>query len=478
MRQWGSLQGWLQEDFAALTNLETVKRAARDWAANAKGEDWLSHRAGRLEDAERLLQRTDLAGKLDTTDRAYLATCREREEAERKEKTAALERRLALQRRLSIGAVIAAAVVTAGGIYAYALKTRADAATVQAHVARNETLVSQSRFLAQQANARTSNNDATAGALLAIEALSPDNSGVARPVTQEAVASLRRAMGQIRELLVLSANSGAVLAARFSPDGRKVLTASDDKIARIWNAETGKVIVTLAGHTAGISAATFNANGSKVLTCSEDGSIKVWDTDSGKTIGNTQTASDPVIACSFALDGTIYAATRSGVVERWNWQTGSVEIPFREDSGNLSSAVFNADGSRIIIVDSNATTRLIDLRQHDPEIALEGHTDLVMCAAFSPDGKLVITGSADRTARVLGCGVRPDLARAGRPSGSRHRCKFQRRREKTGNGVRRQDHSDLERPDRQLHRNPACPCGRYFRCIVQPRRPIAGFIVA
>ena len=180
------------------------------------------------------------------------------------------------------------------------MKTRADAATAQAQIARNETLVSQSRFLAQQADARTSSNDATAGALLAIEALSPDNSGVARPVTQEAVASLRRAMGQIKEFLVLSANSDAVLQAGFSPDGRKVLTASDDNIARIWNAETGKVIVTMAGHTASIAAATFNADGSKVLTCSEDGSIKVWNAGSGKTIGTTQTDSDPVIACRFA----------------------------------------------------------------------------------------------------------------------------------------------------------------------------------
>ena len=102
LRQWGSLQGWLQEDFATLTTLETVKRAARDWDANAKSEDWLAHRAGRLEDAERLLQRSDLAGKLDNTDRAYLLACRQREDTERKEKTAALERELQSQRRARV----------------------------------------------------------------------------------------------------------------------------------------------------------------------------------------------------------------------------------------------------------------------------------------------------------------------------------------------------------------------------------------
>ncbi len=74
----------MQEDFAALTNLETVKRATRDWSANARGEDWLAHRAGRLEDTERLLQRPDLIGKLDATDRLYLVACKEHQAAEKK----------------------------------------------------------------------------------------------------------------------------------------------------------------------------------------------------------------------------------------------------------------------------------------------------------------------------------------------------------------------------------------------------------
>ncbi len=47
LRQWGLLRGWLEEDFAALTTLEGVKRAARDWAANGRREDWLNHTGAR-----------------------------------------------------------------------------------------------------------------------------------------------------------------------------------------------------------------------------------------------------------------------------------------------------------------------------------------------------------------------------------------------------------------------------------------------
>ena len=76
LRQWGLLQGWLEEDFAALTTLEGVRRAARDWAANAEDEAWLAHTAGRLEDAEAVARRDDFLGLLEPTDRAYLAAAR------------------------------------------------------------------------------------------------------------------------------------------------------------------------------------------------------------------------------------------------------------------------------------------------------------------------------------------------------------------------------------------------------------------
>jgi hypothetical protein len=92
LRQWGLLQGWLEEDFAALSTLESVKRAARDWAANDCKEDWLNHAGARLEEAENLQRRPDLAEHLDEAERNYLAWCRYRANEELREKEEALER--------------------------------------------------------------------------------------------------------------------------------------------------------------------------------------------------------------------------------------------------------------------------------------------------------------------------------------------------------------------------------------------------
>jgi formylglycine-generating enzyme required for sulfatase activity len=83
LRQWGLLQGWLAEDAGLLAVLESVKRASRDWAASAESAAWLTHATGRLEAAERLTERPDLAANLEPRDRDYIATCRKAEAAAR-----------------------------------------------------------------------------------------------------------------------------------------------------------------------------------------------------------------------------------------------------------------------------------------------------------------------------------------------------------------------------------------------------------
>jgi formylglycine-generating enzyme required for sulfatase activity len=94
LRQWGLLQGWLAEDAGLLGSLESVKRAARDWAANGKHAAWLAHTANRLEAAERLIsERPDLAANFEPIDKEYVAACRSRENALNAEAKAAQKRK-------------------------------------------------------------------------------------------------------------------------------------------------------------------------------------------------------------------------------------------------------------------------------------------------------------------------------------------------------------------------------------------------
>jgi uncharacterized caspase-like protein len=119
LRQWGLLQGWLSDDTGLLTVLDGIKRAARDWAANAKASSWLAHSADRLRAAERLLARSDLAANLEPTDKAYVVAAQQQERA---------ERRRARSRLLTgLAASVALGLLGAAGGWQYKLALEEDA---------------------------------------------------------------------------------------------------------------------------------------------------------------------------------------------------------------------------------------------------------------------------------------------------------------------------------------------------------------
>ena len=70
----------LSDDSGLLTVLDGMKRAARDWASNAKASTWLAHRADRPQAVEQVLSRSDLAANLELTDKQYVLACRQADE--------------------------------------------------------------------------------------------------------------------------------------------------------------------------------------------------------------------------------------------------------------------------------------------------------------------------------------------------------------------------------------------------------------
>jgi WD40 repeat protein/DNA-binding SARP family transcriptional activator len=68
----------------------------------------------------------------------------------------------------------------------------------------------------------------------------------------------------------------------FSPDGRRLLTAGADGLARVWDVVTGDLLLTLAGHTGPVESAVFDASGSRIATGGVDGTVRLWDAATGQ----------------------------------------------------------------------------------------------------------------------------------------------------------------------------------------------------
>jgi hypothetical protein len=137
----------------------------------------------------------------------------------------AARKRLRLQYIASASIVLAAALLTATLLVAWVQWQRAES-----ELEKSQT--TQSMFLAFVARERRTEGDAGTALLLALEAL-PDSTGIARPYVPEAELQLDGTLRTLRELVVLG-HDNAVLSAAFSPDGRRIVTASADKTARLW----------------------------------------------------------------------------------------------------------------------------------------------------------------------------------------------------------------------------------------------------
>src|SRR5204862_4247790 len=100
----------------------------------------------------------------------------------------------------------------------------------------------------------------TEAALVALEIRQPDSTPTADSLLHKALAA------DSVQIATLTGHTAEVVAASFSPDGTRVVTASKDKPARIWNATTGQTIACLMGHTGEAGAASFCPDGSRLVT--------------------------------------------------------------------------------------------------------------------------------------------------------------------------------------------------------------------
>ncbi len=83
------------------------------------------------------------------------------------------------------------------------------------------------------------------------------------------------------QLAVLSGHGDYVNSAAYSPDGTRIVTASIDKTARIWDARTGAQLAVLSGHGDPVSSAAYSPDGTRIVTASYDKTARIWDARTG-----------------------------------------------------------------------------------------------------------------------------------------------------------------------------------------------------
>jgi WD40 repeat protein len=203
---------------------------------------------------------------------------------------------------------------------------------------------------------------------------------------------------------------GAILSTSFSPDNRRIVTASNSGTAQLWDARSGQAVGQAMPHGKPVRCAVFSPDSHLLLTGCFDGRVRLWNIQEGEPVCHWQAAhEDSVNSAAFSPSGR-WAATgaRDGSVRLWEVDTGRQLAELHQPENVHTLAFDPADGTVLLTV-SGTAVRVWQMPAG--KLLLEAvHDDQVNSARFSPDGKQIITASDDGLARVWTIGRDPAVS--------------------------------------------------------------------
>ena len=215
----------------------------------------------------------------------------------------------------------------------------------------------------------------------------------------------------------------------FSPDDEFVASGSGDKTVKLWDRLTGKAVATLEGHQDRVRCVCFQGDGTLLISASQDRTICPWDLTVNEEplavpIRNIERAPEyffermqlpangrikatlkghvgSVNHVAVCNDGATHAsASEDGTVKLWKAGELTPHNVVRVHHATVNSLVFSPDDSELISGSNDRTLRVIDVAGRHEVCEPREHGRIVLCVARSPDGQQIASGGVGNVIRI------------------------------------------------------------------------------
>ena len=204
-----------------------------------------------------------------------------------------------------------------------------------------------------------------------------------------------------RKLFSLKGHTSWIRMSDFSPNGKELVTASDDGTAIIWDLDKREIAHKLIGHKLRVESAYFSSFGDKVITSSGDSTAIIWDVKTGKQILQLKGHTDWLRDAVFSSNGDFVASSGlDGSIRIWDAKKGTILHILKGHKNWVRSVRFDATSKFVLSASDDQTALLWDIEKEKAIQKFVGHTDWLRFARFHPDKKSIVTGSNDRTLRI------------------------------------------------------------------------------
>ena len=193
-----------------------------------------------------------------------------------------------------------------------------------------------------------------------VQVLSGQRGNVSAPAAGSPDATLADLSAPIPEPVLLLGHSGYISAVAYSPDGRLLASSCGDRIIRLWDTRTRRLIRNFVGHSDKVENVVFTPDGQSLISCGFDRTLRIWDVASGRVRRVLAGHATTVYGLSIAEEGNLVAsASESGHVILWDWREGVKVREYFEGRSSLCCAL-SADGRLLATLAENRRVHLWD----------------------------------------------------------------------------------------------------------------------
>ncbi|MEH2026999.1 nSTAND1 domain-containing NTPase [Nostoc sp.] len=380
IRHWSTLRWWLEENRDRLRKQRQIEQASQLWLQRTQQADFLLQGV-RLAEAEDIyIKYTD---ELSADVQRFIEAClAQRKQQQLQEKT----RLKQAQRAVVALSVLGLAAVCFGGLAYW----KSQAAQLREIEALNAS--SQANLLSHQ------QLEALIATVKAGKQLK-NTLGAPAELQTQTLGVLQQVISGTQERNRLEGHSAEVLSVSFSPDGKTIVSASNDKTAILWGRD-GTKLRTLTGHTGTVRSVSFSPDGQMIATASFDRTIKLWRTSDGTLIRTLNGHTAEVLSLSWSGNGeTIATGSADRTAKIWQVSDGHLLRTFSGYRDFVTSVSFSPDGKILAIASADKTVKLWSVSNGQLQKTLLGHSAAVSSVAFSPDGQIA-SASEDKTVRL------------------------------------------------------------------------------